>query len=98
MGRLFYLNRSTAGTGARCSIRRRTSRADSKPDVTTSGGQPVYVEREYRFLQIDRSATGLISYPFSRALRVEATGGFRQIGFKQDLTDADLHRQRPGSS
>jgi outer membrane protein assembly factor BamA len=55
--------------------------------LTTSGGQPVYVEREYRLLQIDRSATGLISYPFSRALRVDATGGFRQIGFKQDLTE-----------
>jgi hypothetical protein len=55
--------------------------------LASSGGQPVYVEREYRLLQIDRSATGIISYPFSRAQRVEVTGGFRQVGFKQDVTE-----------
>ena len=55
--------------------------------LTTSGGQPVYVEREYRLLQIDRSAMGIISYPLNRAQRVEVTGGFRQVGFKQDLTE-----------
>jgi Tol biopolymer transport system component len=55
--------------------------------LATAGGQPVYVEREFRLLQIDRSATGIISYPFNRAQRIEATGGFRQIGFKQDVTE-----------
>ena len=49
-------------------------------------GQPVYVEQEYRFLQIDRSLTGLLSYPFSRAHRIDFSGGVRQIGFKQDVT------------
>jgi Tol biopolymer transport system component len=49
-------------------------------------GQPIYVENEYRILQIDRSASGVISYPFSRAQRVEFGGGFRQVGFKQDVT------------
>ena len=49
-------------------------------------GVPVYVEHEYRILQIDRSLTGLISYPFSRSQRVDFSGGGRQIGFKQDLT------------
>ena len=49
-------------------------------------GQPVYIENEYRVLQIDRSASGVVSYPFSRAQRVDFTGGFRQIGFKQDVT------------
>lgn len=50
-------------------------------------GQQVYLEREYRLLQIDRSALGILSYPFSRAHRVDFSGGFRQIGFKQDVTD-----------
>jgi Tol biopolymer transport system component len=49
-------------------------------------GQQVYIENEYRLLQIDRSLTGFVSYPFSRAHRVEFGGGFRQIGFKQDVT------------
>jgi Tol biopolymer transport system component len=50
-------------------------------------GEQVYVEREFRLLQVDRSATGIISYPFSRAQRVDFSGGFRQIGFKQDVTE-----------
>ncbi|MCA1558825.1 MAG: BamA/TamA family outer membrane protein [Acidobacteria bacterium] len=49
-------------------------------------GQSVYLEREYRILQVDRSFTGLIAYPFSRAQRVEVTGGVRQIGLKEDVT------------
>ena len=53
--------------------------------ITVVQGQPIYVENEYRILQTDRSATGIVSYPFSRAHRVEFSGGFRQIGFKQDV-------------
>jgi outer membrane protein assembly factor BamA len=44
-----------------------------------------YVEQEYRILQTDRSISGLTAYPFSRAARVEFSGGFRQIGLKQDV-------------
>jgi Tol biopolymer transport system component len=51
----------------------------------TQGGL-AYVEQEYRILQVDRSLTGLISYPFSRSQRIDVSGGARQIGFKQDLT------------
>jgi hypothetical protein len=47
---------------------------------------PVYVEQEFRYLQTDRSLSGLISYPFSRAPRIDLSGGARQIGFKQDVT------------
>jgi Tol biopolymer transport system component len=54
--------------------------------VTIVQGQTVYAENEYRILQIDRSVSGMLSYPLSRAQRVEVSGGFRQIGFKQDLT------------
>ena len=57
----------------------------SRGFATASNGQ-VYQEDEYRFLQIDRSAQGIISYPFDRARRVEVTGGFRQISLKEDLT------------
>jgi outer membrane protein assembly factor BamA len=54
--------------------------------ITASQGAPIYVEEEYRILQIDRSLSGLISYPFSRAQRLDFSGGARQIGFKQDVT------------
>jgi Tol biopolymer transport system component len=55
--------------------------------VINVGGSPAYLEREYRILQIDRSASGILSYPLSRAQRIDVTGGVRQIGFKQDLTE-----------
>jgi Tol biopolymer transport system component len=55
--------------------------------LTTVDGQPVYLEREFRLLQVDRSVTGILSYPISRAQRIDLTGGARQIGFKQDLTE-----------
>jgi Tol biopolymer transport system component len=54
--------------------------------ISVVQGVPVYVEEEFRILQIDRSLSGLISYPFSRSLRVDFSGGGRQIGFKQDQT------------
>ena len=54
--------------------------------VTLVQGVPVIQEDEFRILQTDRSLSGLISYPFSRSLRVDLSGGGRQIGFKQDVT------------
>jgi Tol biopolymer transport system component len=45
-----------------------------------------YVEQEYRVLQIDRGVSGIVSYPFSRAQRIDFSGGLRQIGLKQDIT------------
>jgi outer membrane protein assembly factor BamA len=46
-----------------------------------------YVEREYRYLQRDQSATSFLSYPFSRSWRVEFSGGYRRIGQSYDLTE-----------
>jgi hypothetical protein len=54
--------------------------------VGVTQGVPVYIEDEFRTLQIDRSISGLISYPFSRAMRVDFSGGGRNIAFKQDIT------------
>ena len=54
--------------------------------VTNIAGQPAYIEQEYRFLQTDRSVSGLMSYPFSRAQRVDFSGGARQVAYKQDVT------------
>ena len=46
----------------------------------------LYVEQEYRVLQVDRSLSGILSYPFSGAQRVDFSAGARQISLKQDVT------------
>jgi Tol biopolymer transport system component len=80
-GSLFYINRSRRwnwGAGiAQTPYVYRAYNAGISGDT--------YVEQEFRFLQIDRSISGLTAYPFSRAARVEFTGGVRQIGLKQDV-------------
>jgi outer membrane protein assembly factor BamA len=85
-GGLFYINRKHRWTwGAGIDQTPYVARGFDQ-GVTVVQGQTVYAENEYRILQIDRSFSGLVSYPFSRSHRVEFSGGFRQIGFKQDLT------------
>jgi hypothetical protein len=49
--------------------------------VTTVDGTPVVLEDATTFWQIERIAMGTLSYPFSRAQRIEFTGGYRNIGF-----------------
>jgi Tol biopolymer transport system component len=84
-GSLFYLNRSRRWNyGVGLDQTPYVSRAYETGIASTPDGD-VYVENEHRILQIDRSLSGVISYPFSRATRVELTGGFRQIGLKQDV-------------
>ena len=48
-------------------------------------GIPVLVEQTHRITQINRGASGVLQYPFSRASRVEFTSGFRQIVFDRRL-------------
>ena len=86
-GSAFYLNRTHRwnwGLGV-----------DSTPYVSrgyetgfgNANGQPVYVEREYRILQADRGASGMLAYPFNSALRFETSGGGRRISLSQDVTE-----------
>ena len=81
-GTLFYLNRTHRWNWG--------ASLDQIPYVSRSFEAGftgnVYVENEYRFLQRDQSATGFISYPFSRSHRVEFSGGYRRIGQSYDLT------------
>jgi Tol biopolymer transport system component len=44
-------------------------------------GEPAGVEEVRRFWQINREVSARASYPFSRAQRVEFTGGYRNISF-----------------
>lgn len=85
-GRAVYLNRTHRWNwGVEVDQTPYVSRA-FETGVGVVDGQAVYAENEYRIIQTDRGASGLIQYPFSRAQRIELTGGFRQIGLKQDVT------------
>ncbi len=84
-GSLFYLNRKHRWNyGLGIDQTPYVWRGFATGIVSTPNGD-VFVEQEHRILQTDRSLSGVISYPFNRALRVEATGGFRQLGLKQDV-------------
>jgi hypothetical protein len=83
-GTLMYINRSRRWNWGVA--------LDQTPYVSrafASGVDPVqqlFVEQEYRVLQVDRSLSGMVSYPFSGAQRIDFSGGLRQIGLKQDVT------------
>lgn len=51
----------------------------------TLNNNTVYVEQEDRYRQINRDLLFLASYPFSRANRLELSGGYQQISFSHKL-------------
>ena len=84
-GSLFYLNRKRRWNyGLSVEQIPYVSRGYQTGIASTPQGD-VYVENEFRVLQTDRSLSGMVSYPFNRALRAEVTGGYRQLGLKQDV-------------
>ena len=85
-GTLLYLNRTKRWNwGAVLDQTPYVSRG-FEAGIVTADGQDVYLEREYRVLQRDQLLAGVLSYPFSRAQRVEVSGGFRRIGYSEDVT------------
>jgi hypothetical protein len=84
-GQLFYLNRTHRwnwGLGV-----------DQTPYISSAfatGFDPssgAIVEQEFRIKQIDRGFSGMISYPFNAARRVEFSGALRQLTLSEDVTD-----------
>lgn len=47
-------------------------------------GTTVAIEEALRFWEINRNVSGMISYPLSRATRLETTLGYRHIGFEAE--------------
>ena len=85
-GTIFYLNRTKRWNWGVSIDQIPYVARGFKAGVVELEGQPVYLEREFRLLQRDQSFSGMISYPLSRSLRIDGTGGYRRIGIKQDLT------------
>ena len=54
---------------------------------TTVGGQPAIRQLDYREFQIQRDVLAQLAYPFTRAHRVEMSGGFRQIDFGGEVQE-----------
>jgi hypothetical protein len=50
---------------------------------TTLEGEPVEVDQAIVYRQTERSASGIVSYPFDRARRIEFQGGATQVSFDQ---------------
>jgi hypothetical protein len=50
---------------------------------TTTQGEPVQIDQTFIYRQTERSAAGIVAYPFNRARRVEFSGGLTQISFDQ---------------
>jgi hypothetical protein len=53
--------------------------------IATVDGGEAFVEQTHRITQIDRGVSGVLQYPFSRAHRVEFSGGARRISFDEDV-------------
>jgi hypothetical protein len=49
------------------------------------GGEPVYVEEEYLFRQINYDLGAFVSYPFSQVQRLEFSGGLSYIDFDAEI-------------
>jgi len=56
-----------------------------RQSVGRVGNEPVLVDETVVFRQTDRSAAGIVAYPFDRARRVEFQGGASRISFDQIL-------------
>ncbi len=47
--------------------------------------EPAYIQQQYLIRQTSRGATGILSYPFSRNMRVEFSGGYSNITFLNEV-------------
>jgi hypothetical protein len=52
---------------------------------TDVNGEPAYVEQSLVYRQTNTALTGVVSYPFNSIRRFDLSGGFRRIGFSEEL-------------
>jgi len=86
-GSIVYLNRTHRWNwGAALDSTPYVLRGFASGLVDGGNGVPVIEEDEQRVIQVDRGLAGIASFPFSRAQRLDFTGGLRQISGKEDVT------------
>ncbi|MGH9195246.1 MAG: hypothetical protein ACRD1T_05860, partial [Acidimicrobiia bacterium] len=59
----------------------------------TVNDEPAVIEDVISFTQTHRQVGGVVAYPFNRSHRVEFTGGFRSIGFKNKIESRAFSRR-----
>lgn len=47
----------------------------------TNGGQTAFAQQQVTVWQIERQLAGILEYPFSRAMRIEFSGGYENVDF-----------------
>ncbi len=84
-GQLAYLNRRrrVGWGGVAEQLSYRTGFFSQRLDVVD--GQPAVVEEITQFRQVHRQLAGIVEYPFSRAQRLELSGGLRSIGLSAEV-------------
>jgi Tol biopolymer transport system component len=86
-GSIMYMNRTRRWNwGAALDSTPYVLRGFAQGIVDGGDGIPVIREDEQRIIQTDRGLAAIAAYPFSRAQRLEFTGGLRQITGKEDVT------------
>jgi hypothetical protein len=50
---------------------------------TSAQGEPIEIDQTIVYRQTERSASGIVAYPFNRAQRIEVSGGVTQMSFDQ---------------
>lgn len=63
--------------------------------LTSVGGEPSILEQTIIFRQTERTASGLLAYPFSRAQRIEFQAGATQLSFDR-VVRSDVYSQITG--
>ncbi len=54
-------------------------------DMANIGGEPVYIEKDYLYWQINYQLQGSLFYPFNQVRRLEMRSGFQYIDFDQEI-------------
>jgi Tol biopolymer transport system component len=85
-GRLAYLNQTSRWNWGGAVQRVPLRTGSFQQGLTEIDGQTVLVEQREIFRQIDTEISGIAEYPFSRASRLEFSGGLRRIGFDREVT------------
>ena len=58
---------------------------DLRAGYTDVNGEPAYVEQSLIYRQTNTALTGVVSYSFNSIRRLDFSGGFRRIGFSEEL-------------
>jgi hypothetical protein len=84
-GSVMYLNRKSRWNWGAVAEQLPYTAGGFSQGITTIDGQQALVQENFRVLQLNQAATGILQYPFSRAQRLELSAGARRISFDSQI-------------